>query len=221
MDGNEDPNSFRILNQDVVVVQPIHVKYNWNESDDYRIREMSFDITNDIIDFGAVPELCGYSTQVRTLRNEYMDDNWRLWREPHYDHWSDRNMKLEVNPTTNIPRLTLSFPDGGYNFETIYLRWKLPEGCRIMDTLDRLGGYVFSSTANDVVLDCGTSTVVPDVETTIGHIVVRVKKPGVMYLGLEHSTTKRMNGYVISNLADEIKKALNYGDFNPTLDSAI
>jgi hypothetical protein len=218
---DEDPNSFRILNQDVVVVQPIQVKYNWDKDDDYRIREMSFDITNDIIDFGAVPELCGYSTQARTLRNEFLDSANRAWREPYYDHWSDRTMKLEVDPVTNVPRLTLTFPDGGYNFETIYLRWKLPKGCRIMDTLDRLGGYVFSSTASNVVVDCGNSMVVQDVDTTIGHIVVRVKKPGTMYLGLEHSTTKRMNGYVITNLANEIKIALLRGDFNPSLDSAI
>ena len=218
---DEDPNSFRILNQDVVVVQPIQVKYNWDKDDDYRIREMSFDITNDIIDFGAVPELCGYSTQARTLRNEFLDSANRAWREPYYDHWSDRTMKLEIDPVTNVPRLTLTFPDGGYNFETIYLRWKLPKGCRIMDTLDRLGGYVFSSTASNVVVDCGNSMVVQDVDTTIGHIVVRVKKPGTMYLGLEHSTTKRMNGYVITNLANEIKTALLRGTFNPTLDSAI
>lgn len=73
LNGDKDPNSFRILNQDVIVVQPIHVRYNWDKDDNYRIREMSFDITNDIIDFGAVPELCGYSTQARTLRNEFMD----------------------------------------------------------------------------------------------------------------------------------------------------
>jgi len=218
---DEDPNSFRISNQDVVLVQPIHIRYNWDENDDYRVREMSFDITNDIIDFGAVPEVCDYSTQVRTLRNDFMDENGNLWREPHYDHWSDRTMKIEFNPVTNVPRLTLTFPDGGYNFETIYLRWRLPKGFRIMDTLDRLQGYVFSSTASDIVVDCGRANAIPDVDATIGHIVVRVKKPGTMYLGLEHSTTKRMNGYVITNLAEEIKNALLRGDFNPTLDSAI
>lgn len=94
---NGDEDKFRVLNQDVIVVQPIHVKYNWDKSDDYRIRSMSFDITNDIIDFGAVPELCEYSVQARTLRNGVMDGQGREWREPYYDHWSDRNMKIEFN----------------------------------------------------------------------------------------------------------------------------
>lgn len=221
LNGDKDPNKFRILNQDVTVVQPIHLKYNWNKGDDYRIRSISFDITNDIIDFGAVPELCEYSVQARTLRNGVMDSQGREWREHYYDHWSDRNMSIEVNELTNIPRITLKFPDGGYNFETIYLRWKLPKGCRIMDTVDRLRGYVFSSTAHDVVIDCGNPIATPEVESTIGHIVVRVKEKGAMYLGLEHSTTKRMNGYVITNLASEIKNALLRGDFNPTLDTSI
>lgn len=219
LDGDE--NKFRILNQDVTVVQPIHVRYDWKKDDDYRIRSISFDITNDIIDFGAVPELCEYSVQARTLRNDIMDEDDRIWREPHYDHWSDRNMSIEVNEVTKTPRLTLTFPDGGYNFETIYLRWRLPKGCRIMDIMDRLQGYVFSSTANDVVVDCGNPIAISEVETTVGHIVVRVKRPGTMYLGLEHSTTKRMNGYVIANLAEEITKALKFGDFNPTLDVSI
>lgn len=219
LDG--DDNKFRVLNQDVVVVQPIHVNYNWKKDDDFRIRELSFDITNDIIDFGAVPELCTYDVQVRTLRNEFLDSNNKSWREPYYDHWSDNNMSLHFDEVSGIPRLTLTYPDGGYNFDTIYLRWKLPKGCAIMDTLDRLGGYVFSSTASNVVVDCGSTMSIPDVDTTIGHIVVRVKRPDTMYLGLEHSTTKRMNGYVISNLADEIKNALLRGDFNPTLDTSI
>lgn len=220
LNGDKDPNKFRILNQDVIVVQPIHLKYNWDKKDDYRIRSISFDITNDIIDFGAVPELCEYDVQVRTLRREIMDGG-EVWREPYYDHWSDRNMKLEVNEVTKIPHLTLTFPDGGYNFETIYLKWKLPKGCRVMDTMDRLQGYVFSSTASAVVVDCGSTMAIPNVETTVGHVVVRVKKVGQMYLGLEHSTTQRMNGYVISNLASEIKLALLRGDFNPTLDTSV
>jgi hypothetical protein len=219
LDG--DDNKFRVLNQDVVVVQPIHVNYNWKKDDDFRIRELSFDITNDIIDFGAVPELCTYDVQVRTLRNEFLDSNNKAWREPYYDHWSDNNMSLHFDEVSGTPRLTLTYPDGGYNFDTIYLRWKLPKGCAIMDTLDRLGGYVFSSTASNVVVDCGSTMSIPDVDTTIGHIVVRVKRPDTMYLGLEHSTTKRMNGYVITNLANEIKIALLRGDFNPSLDSAI
>lgn len=149
-----------------------------------------------------------------------MGNQDKIWREPHYDHWSDRNMHLEVNPTTNTPRLTLTFQDGGYNFETIYLRWKLPRGCRIMDSIDRLRGYVFSSTASDVVVDCENPMTTPEVKTTLGHVVVRVKKVNEMHIGLEHSTTKRMNGYVILNLASEIKNALLRGDFNPTFDSA-
>ena len=221
LNGEEDPNKFRFLNQDVVVVQPIQVKYNWDKNDDHRIRELSFDITNDIIDFGVVPELCEYPIQARTLRNEFLDTTDHAWREPHYDHWSDRNMKLEVNPTTNIPRLTLTYQDGGYNFETIYLRWRLPRGFGVMDTIDRLNGYVFGSTASNVVVDCGNSMAVPEVESTIGHVVVRTKRPETMYLGLEHSTTRRMNGYVITNLANAIHEALKQGEFNPTLDSAI
>lgn len=67
LDGDKD--KFRVLNQDVYVVQPIHVKCDWNAEDDFGTREISFDISNDIIDFGAVPELCGYDFQVRTLRN--------------------------------------------------------------------------------------------------------------------------------------------------------
>jgi hypothetical protein len=90
-----------------------------------------------------------------------------------------------------------------------------------MDSIDRLQGYVFGSTAHDVVVDCGSTTVVQQVDATVGHIVVRVKKPDTMYLGLEHSTTKRMNGYVIANLASEIQAALLRGDFNPTLDTSI
>lgn len=219
LDGEDD--KFRILNQDVVFVQPIHVNYNWRADDDFRIRELSFDISNDIIDFGAVPVLCDYHAQERTPRKEFLDSNGKAWREPHYDHWSDNNMKLHFDDTTGVPRLTLTYPNGGYNFDTIYLKWKLPKGCRIMDTLDRLRGYVFSSTASNIVADCGNPMVLPEIETTIGHIVVRVKKIGTMYLGREHSTTKRMNGYVISNLASEIKNALLRGDFNPTLDTTI
>lgn len=131
-----------MLDEDVLVVQPIHIKYNWNRDDDYRIKQISFDIMSDIIDFRHTPELCEYWIQARTLRNGE-DHN-----SPYYDHWSDRHMKLEFNETTHIPRLTLTYdPLSGFNFETIYLRWRLPRGCRIMDTTDRLGGYVFSSTA--------------------------------------------------------------------------
>lgn len=143
----------------------------------------------------------------------------RMYSKPYFDHWSDSCMKLEVDETTGIPRLTLKFnPEIGFNFETIHLRWVLPKGCRIMDTVDRLGGYVFSSKASNVVVSCGNSNVSPNVETNTGHVVVRVNRPDRMYLGLEHSTTQRMNGYVISNLADEIRNALLRGERNPTLE---
>jgi hypothetical protein len=47
--------------------------------------------------------------------------------------------------------MVLNYDDAaGHNFETIYLRWKLPNGMNIMDTIDRLGGYVFSSNATNI-----------------------------------------------------------------------
>ena len=39
-----------------------------------------------------------------------------------------------------------------------------------------------------------------------------------MYLGLEHSSTHRMNGYVLKELAASIKAAIGRGYANPTLD---
>ena len=142
-----------------------------------------------------------------------------MFKKPYYDHWSDSNMKLAVDENTGIPRLTLTFNDNAdFNFETIYLKWVLPKGCRIMDSIDRMGGYVFSSTPMNIVADCGNAAVVPKIETSIGHIVARVKRPDRMYLGLEHSSTQRMNGYVISNLAEEIHAALLRGERNPTLE---
>ena len=68
------------------------------------------------------------------------------------------------------------------------------------------------------MVDCGNANATPHVEVRTGHVATRVKKPGKMYLGLEHSTTRRLNGYVVNNLADEIRKALMRGEHNPTLD---
>lgn len=215
-DGNlsyRDDDKFRVLNQDVIVVQPLKIRYNWNKDDDTRIEQIQFDIVNDIIDFDHVPVLCGYSKQDRTLRN------WDKGGVPHYDHWTDKYMRLDVNPITGVPRLTLTYGDpAGFNFETIYLRWRLPKGCRIMDTIDRLGGYVFSSTASNPVVKSNSSTTNLKLDISLGHVAVRVKTVGKMYLGLEHSTTKRMNGFVITGLADAIREALEAGERNPTLD---
>ena len=59
-------------------------------------------------------------------------------------------MKLDVNPVTKVRRLTLKWDeDCGYNFENIYLRWKLPARFRMMDTVDRLLGYSFSTSAEN------------------------------------------------------------------------
>jgi len=137
------------------VVQPLHIRYNWNAENDFRIKQVSFDIVNDIIDFNHVPELCEYWMQARTLRNwdgrEATDGTITDVGYPYYDHWSDRYMKLEFNKDTGIPRMTLTYdPRAGFNFETVYLKWRLPAGCRIMDTVDRLMGYVFSSSAQNV-----------------------------------------------------------------------
>lgn len=38
-----------------------------------------------------------------------------------------------------------------------------------------------------------------------------------MYLGIEHSTAMRKNGYVLTGLKDKIKEALFEGKTNPTL----
>lgn len=99
-----------------------------------------------------------------------MDADDNVYMSPYYDHWDDDHMKLEVNKATGVPRMTLMFPDAGHNFETIYLKWRLPTGFRVMDTLDRLQGYVFGSTANNITVDCGSPSAAPDVETTIGHV---------------------------------------------------
>jgi hypothetical protein len=56
------------------------------------------------------------------------------------------------------------------------------------------------------------------VETRLGHVVARVHEPGKMYLGVEHSTTNRINGYVLVGLADSIRAAINGGQKNPTIE---
>lgn len=137
---------------------------------------------------------------------------------PQYDHWSDRYITLEVNKDTGIPRMTLTYdPQAGFNFERIYLKWRLPAGCRVLDTLDRLGGYVFSSTAQNVVAECNSNSVTPMFNVSTGYVTARVHRPGEMYLGLEHSTKMRKNGYVLTGLADAIRDALFAGEANPTL----
>ena len=193
--------NFMFLKEDVVVVQPMRIMHNWSKTDDNRIIEMSFDISNDIIDFGMVPELCGYPVQERTVR----DGNGK----PYYDHWSDRYMKLETNKSTGVPRLTIRWDENcGYNFENVFLRWRLPTGFRMMDTVDRLLGYTFSTSAENIHLTCKSSLNQPQVEVKIGHVVPRVESIGNMYLGLEHSTTLRRNGYVLKNLSSVVMNAL-------------
>lgn len=111
---------------------------------DYGIGQIQFDIVNDIIDFGVVPELCSEEDH----RHALLDKDG----QPHYDRWSDDHMRIEVNPVTGIPRITLTYKNDGFNFETIYLKWRLPDGFMVMDTIDRLRGYVFSSTAKNVLV---------------------------------------------------------------------
>lgn len=65
-------DDFRILNQDVVVVQPIHINCHWDKDDDSRVRTLSFDIMHDTIDFANVPVLGQYWMQARTLNCEVM-----------------------------------------------------------------------------------------------------------------------------------------------------
>ena len=85
-------DDFRILNQDVVVVQPIHINCHWDKDDDNRVRTLSFDIMHDTIDFANVPMLGQYWMQARTLNCEVMqaeDVGDRVFKKPYYDHWSD------------------------------------------------------------------------------------------------------------------------------------
>lgn len=65
---------------------------DWRFDSDNYVKSVSFDIANDIIDFNNVPELLGYDRQSRTLKDENGN--------PYYDHWSDRYMKMDVNPDT-------------------------------------------------------------------------------------------------------------------------
>lgn len=201
--------TFKELNEDIVVVQPVKVRYNYSPEDDFRIEQIQFDVVNDVIDFNNVPSLLGYSTQHQALNRDSE-------KHPHYDRWSDRHMGFDVNPMTKVPRITLKYGDAGFNFETIYLRWLLPKGCRIMDTMDRLCGHVFSSTAANITT-ISESAAIPKVEVKAGHVVARVAEPGKMYLGLEHSTTARKSGYVLTGLADAIRQAIVNADRNPTL----
>jgi len=47
---NKD-NKFKELKNDVTVVQPVKLRYNWDREDDFRIKSISFDLVNDVIDF--------------------------------------------------------------------------------------------------------------------------------------------------------------------------
>ena len=182
--ANDQERQFQKLFQDVTVVQPVKVRYNWNGDDDYRVNSISFDVVNDIIDFENTPCLCGYLAQSRTLRDGESKN------KPYYDHWSDKYMKLKFDEDTGVPRLTLKYDqDCGFNFETIYLKWKLPIGFNVMDTLDRLHGCVFSSTAYNVTVDSNNSFATPMLDIRKGYVTTRVKRINRMYLGLEHSTT--------------------------------
>ena len=49
---------------------------------------------------------------------------------------------------------------------------------------------------------------VPDIEVVKGHVVPRVESQGKMYLGMEHSTTMRRNGFVLKGLKDAVWSAL-------------
>ena len=190
------------LNKEVTVIQPLNVHCDWDGNDDYRINSISFDIKHDIIDFNNVPELHAYDKHTATLRKDELGT-------PYYDRWSDNCMTLKFDPETGTPRLTLTFEKGvGYNFETIYLRWKLPKGFKTMDTLDRLGGYIFKSTAENIHVECNNASITPKVEVRAGHVVARVEDRNNMYLGIEHSTTLRKSGYVLKKLGDKIKEAL-------------
>jgi hypothetical protein len=84
-------------------------------------------------------------------------------------------MTLVKRGDTHVPNLTLTWdPECGFNFEQIYLKWKVPVGCNVMDTIDRLGGYLFSSTAENVVAECNNSGTTPIIEVKKGHVQVRV-----------------------------------------------
>ena len=167
---DDESSKFKVLGKDVIVVQPLKVVCDWKPDDDFRINSIKFDIASDVIDFNNVPELMGHAGQSTTLRNRTNRMN-----EPYYDRWSDRHMKIGRNPDTGNPTLELDFSEG-FNFETIYLRWKLPKGCRIMDTVDRLGGYLFSSIATNVMVEANNIQVNPSIDVKQGHVTVRVPR---------------------------------------------
>ena len=169
-----------MLNQDVIVTQPLKIRYDWNYNDNSRLKTISFDVTNDVIDFDHTPELCGYHVQNSTLRRRKthnLADGYELY----YDHWSDEFMKMEYNESTHTYRFTLTWDSKdnpelpGYNFETMYLRWKLPKGFKVMDTIDRLGGYVFSSTAQNVEFECNDDAAHMNLNIIKGYVTSRVQ----------------------------------------------
>lgn len=117
-------------------------------------------------------------------------------------------MKISDNTSSGMKNITLTFEGSGYNFETIWLRWKMPRAFRIMDTIDRLGGYAFAAKAKNVVATMHNTLVAPEIKTRIGHVVVRMKEKGDMYLGMEHSTSQRKNGYVLMGLSHAVANAI-------------
>lgn len=194
---------FKVLKNEIMIVQPLKISYDWKPDDDARVLSISFDVANDIIDFGATPELMGYYAHDKTLVNV---------KKPYYDRWSDRYMKMKRNQDGTY-RFTLTYDeDCGFNFETIYLRWRLPVGFKVMDTIDRLGGYMFSSTARNVVVVPNNTSIPTDLDVITGHVVGRVQERDTMYLGMEHSTKKRMNGYILNSLSEMITNAIKETD---------
>ena len=164
-------DKYKELDRDIVVVQPMNVRYNWNEDDDFRVESLAFDIENDVIDFNGIPQLLGYSTHERTLRN-WVEDPEAGNGKPYYDHWSDRYMTLDTNPITGNPRITLRYDeDSGHNFSNVYLKWKLPKGMKVMDIIDRLGGYLFGSTASNIDVKCNNDSVICSSLTCCGKIL--------------------------------------------------
>lgn len=53
-------NKFKVLNEDVIVVQPMKIRYDWNYDDSSKMKSISFDVMNDVIDFYSTPILCDY-----------------------------------------------------------------------------------------------------------------------------------------------------------------
>lgn len=109
--------------------------------------------------------------------------------------------------------------NGGSNFETIYLRWKLPNGFRVMDTADRLGGYSFSSTAHNISFECNDSNANNSAEVTKGYVVCRIEDENTMYLGLEHGSERRKSGFVITGLTNAMADAIRESDIKKVVKS--